>query len=125
MLTYLQQPTIAADENPLEWWEKHVKIFPTLAALAKTHLAAPPGSVPPEQMFSVAGQIYTKSRSRLRDFRVEMLLFIRQNALICPIECYQLASVSDVDAYFEKQELKSSAESQDSSESSDDCYFDD
>ena len=102
MLAYLQQPTLPADENPLEWWQKHQLIYPTLTALAKAHLATPPSSVSSERMFSIAAQIYNKSRNSLRDFRIEMLLFIRQYAYIISSDSYQLAAASDVKKYLEE-----------------------
>ena len=102
MRVYLQQPTLAADENPLEWWQKHQLIYSTLTALAKAHLATPPISVSSERMFSIAAQIYNKSHKSLRDFRIEMLLFIRQYAYIISSDSYQLAAASDVKKYLEE-----------------------
>lgn len=117
MLAYLQEPTIAADENPLEWWRKHQLIYPTLAALAKAYLATPPSSASSERMFSVVAKIYNKSRNSLRDFRIEMLLFIRQNPHIIPPDSYQLAAASDVNKYLEERAIQNNISDSDSCDS--------
>lgn len=61
--------------------KKHLQEFrfPNLAPLACKFLAAPPTSVPSEQLFSAAGLIYEPLRNRLKGDTVEKLLFLKYN----------------------------------------------
>ena len=52
---------------------------PALAKLAQCYLSAPPTSVPSEQLFSGAGEIYYDWCNRLAPERAETLLFIKNN----------------------------------------------
>ena len=49
----------------LEWWKKYEYSYPRLSVLAKKYLAIPASSVPSERVFSLAGNIVNKKRSRL------------------------------------------------------------
>ncbi|KAL0236114.1 hypothetical protein GEMRC1_002696 [Eukaryota sp. GEM-RC1] len=52
---------------PLSWWKNHKSEFVVLASLARDFLAIPATSVPCERVFSLAGNIKNKKRSRLGD----------------------------------------------------------
>jgi len=47
--------------------------------MAKIHLAASPGSVPVEFMFSTAGYMLNSKRSSMAPYKVDMVLFIHDN----------------------------------------------
>ena len=60
-----------------------MKRFPYLAKIVLKYLSAPPTSVPPERLFSGAGNIYDEKRNRLAPEKAEMLLFIKNNFKLC------------------------------------------
>lgn len=63
----------------LRWWEKNQYIFPRLSILAKKYLSIPASSVPSERVFSLAGQVVSKKRSRMHPSNVDMLIFLNKN----------------------------------------------
>jgi hypothetical protein len=64
----------------ITWWEHHFSDgFPTLYALAKFALSISPTSGAAERNWSAFGHIHCKKRNRLRDDKVEMLVFIYWN----------------------------------------------
>ena len=46
---YLDQPTVASDYNPLQWWKEHNCVLPLLAKMAKKYLCVPGMSVPSKE----------------------------------------------------------------------------
>jgi len=54
------------DKNPLDEWRRGaVHLFPWMGVLARRVLAIPATSSAPERLFSTAGNVATKKRSRL------------------------------------------------------------
>jgi len=47
--------------------------------MAKIYLAACPGSVPVESMFSTAGYMLNSKRSSMAPYKLDMVLFIHDN----------------------------------------------
>lgn len=75
--TYLTEPLMQRNANIFEYW--HSSPYPSLRKAAIKYLSAPPTSVPSEQLFSAAGQIYADRRSNLHGENVEKLLFLAYN----------------------------------------------
>lgn len=65
--------------NCYTWLAENKDQFPALAKTAQHYLSAPPTSVPSEQLFSGAGDVYYDKRNRLAPERAETLLFIKNN----------------------------------------------
>jgi hypothetical protein len=78
---YMKIKRLGADDNSFVWWNQNRKKFPTLAEIARCFLAAPPTSVPSEQLFSGAGLILDKKRLRTSGEATEKLLFLKYNLL--------------------------------------------
>ena len=79
----LQRLIFFGRETSLVWWANNMKRFPYLAKIVLKYLSAPPTSVPPERLFSGAGNIYDEKRNRLAPEKAEMLLFIKNNFKLC------------------------------------------
>ena len=79
---YLSEPLLEFHSNKsLIWWSSNKSRFPLLAKMAQHLLAPPPTSVPSEQVFSEASDIYDEKRSRLNPEKAEVLLFIKKQFL--------------------------------------------
>ena len=65
--------------NRLKWWKTKQDTFPIISKLARRYLAVPASSVPSERVFSVAGTIVNKKRSRLTPSHVATLIFLNKN----------------------------------------------
>ncbi|WAR31598.1 ZBED1-like protein [Mya arenaria] len=63
----------------LQWWKENEFQFPRLAKIAKSVLAVPASSVPSERVFSLAGNIVSKKRARMKPELVDMLIFLKMN----------------------------------------------
>ncbi|XP_041372152.1 E3 SUMO-protein ligase ZBED1-like [Gigantopelta aegis] len=72
------QALIPVSEDPLVWWKGHQWQFPLLSQLAKKWLCIPATSVPPERVFSTAGDIVTAQRAVLNLEVVDMLIFLKK-----------------------------------------------
>ena len=72
--------------DPLAWWKINEIRFPTLAKLARIHLAIPATSAPSERVISKAGLIIDRLRSRLSPEVASMIIFMKAN-----IASYELA----------------------------------
>jgi hypothetical protein len=66
-------------ETILEWWRRNELYFPRLARVAKKLLAIPASSVSSERVFSLAGNIVNKKRSRLSATNVDTFIFMNKN----------------------------------------------
>jgi len=77
---YLIEPPIQLHEDPLVWWRTNRDRFPTIARLARKYLAIPATSVTCERIFSDAGNIITKKRSRLTADIAVAMIFLHENA---------------------------------------------
>ncbi|CAG8668334.1 13015_t:CDS:1, partial [Gigaspora rosea] len=67
-------------ENPLSWWQLHIKTLPLLACLACQYLAIPTILVLFEHLFLIAGNILTDKRHRLFPKNVYDLVFLKENS---------------------------------------------
>lgn len=76
---YLSSAVLPRTENPYVWWNGNKLLFPYLATLARRYLSAPASSVPSEQLFSGAGQIFSDRRGSLKANKGEMLLLLKYN----------------------------------------------
>lgn len=76
---YSEEKLIPRDKDPLVWWQEHEQTFPSLSRLAVRYLGIVASSVPAERIFSKAGEVVSKKRSRLRGKTVNMLLFLNKN----------------------------------------------
>jgi hypothetical protein len=79
MSKYLEEPCLAADSNPLEYWRSHRDSYPRLAKLAEKHLGVVSSSAPVERAFSVAGKIFRPDRCKMNDENFETVMFIKCN----------------------------------------------
>ena len=77
--TYLSQPCLPDDTNPMEFWKTTCNTHPTLAKLAEKCLIVPATSAPVERVLSTAGKIFRPDRCQLSDERFETLMFIKCN----------------------------------------------
>lgn len=78
METYLQDPVLQPTSDVLQYWRENVK-YPRLRNLSKKFLCIPPATVHSERLFSTAGQIVDRKRSRLDPQKVQMLVFLNKN----------------------------------------------
>lgn len=76
---YLAEPNIGRSEDPLQYWERQKLIYPHLYRLAVKYLCTPASSVPCERVFSKAGEVVSKKRTRLSPKTVEKLMFLNKN----------------------------------------------
>jgi len=76
---YLALP-LEEDENanPLEFWERNEKVFPTLSLLAMQYLSMPASSGSVERLFSIAGAIARERRARIKTLLMEKTLSVRE-----------------------------------------------
>ncbi|XP_065152040.1 zinc finger BED domain-containing protein 4-like [Paramisgurnus dabryanus] len=76
---YINDAYLPRTHNPLTYWKERAVIFPHLYVLAKKYLCMPATSVPCERIFSKAGEIICKKRSRLSPSTAEKLIFLNKN----------------------------------------------
>ena len=76
---YWAEPPIPLTEDPLLWWGSKERSFPKLYRLAMRYLCIPATSVPSERVFSAAGLIVSRLRSRLLPEHVDMLIALNKN----------------------------------------------
>ncbi|KAL1246589.1 hypothetical protein QQF64_034552 [Cirrhinus molitorella] len=75
---YLRDAYLPRSEDPLKYWHVH-KEYPHLYALAREYLAITATSVPCERIFSKAGDVISKKRSRLSSSTAEQVIFLNKN----------------------------------------------
>lgn len=76
---YWLEASIPPNEDPLQWCCAKRRQFPKLYRLASRYLCAPATSVPAERVFSAAGLIVNRLRSRLSPEHVDMLISLNKN----------------------------------------------
>lgn len=76
---YLSEEILHKDHCPFAWWKKYSLKFPNMSQMAKVYLSAPASTVYSERLFSEAGNVYEKKRSRLLPERAESLVFLHHN----------------------------------------------
>ena len=80
MRKYLSQPIIERKSCPLSWWKTTgSKQFPLLFECAQKYLCMLATSVPSERVFSTAGNVLNKKRSRLGKKTANMLITLHTN----------------------------------------------
>ena len=55
--SYLSEPILNEDANPLDYWKVNETTSPNLLKLAKHYLAIPASLGPVERLFSIAGKL--------------------------------------------------------------------
>ena len=76
---YVEEQCCEMSENPLLFWQKNSKKFPSLSKIAQKYLHIPATSAPVERIFSVAGKTFSPDRCRLGDTAFEQLMNIKCN----------------------------------------------
>ena len=76
---YYRKAIFARKEDPIRWWKEHEAKYPVLAKVARKYLGIQATSVASERVFSKAGELISKRRSRLKSKNVDILLFLNQN----------------------------------------------
>ncbi len=71
--------TILEKYDILEWSQQNKFKFPNIFQLVKKYLCIPATSCPSERVFSKAGEIVCKKRSKLSQKHVNQLIFLNHN----------------------------------------------
>ena len=80
MRKYLSLPKLERQNCPIKWWKTiGSKQFPQLFECAKKYQCMLATSVPSERVFSKAGQVLNKKRSRLGKDTANMLITLHSN----------------------------------------------
>jgi hypothetical protein len=74
---YRRHAPLDSHKNPLSWWRRHQDMYPTIAALARQHLAVQATNAASERLNSEASNIVRANRARLDPSTVEDLLILR------------------------------------------------
>ena len=65
--------------NPVGWWWKKNKSFPMLYTLSAKYMCVQASSTPSERVFSLAGDIISEERCRIRPEKADQLIFLQKN----------------------------------------------
>jgi len=76
---YLSLPRIERKSCPIMWWKTNGNRFPFLFEAAKKYQCMPATSVPSERVFSKAGNVITKKRTRLGKRTANMIITLNTN----------------------------------------------
>lgn len=76
---YFREPPVPLSHDPLNWWKENCHRYPHVSALANKYLCLPATSVPSERVFSTAGLVVNRLRTRLSPKHVDILIFVRKN----------------------------------------------
>jgi hAT family C-terminal dimerisation region len=74
---WMKQPPVKRETDILRYWASKEYEFPTIARIARDHLAIPATSAPSECVFSSGSDIVTKKRNRLGGDSIRRLLCLR------------------------------------------------
>jgi hypothetical protein len=77
--TYFSESYVDKKENPLQYWKKNARKFPTLSIIARKYCCIPASSVYSERLFSEFGNVYDRRRSCLKPDCAEDLVFLHHN----------------------------------------------
>lgn len=72
--SYLALKRSDKNQNILDWWKDHEKMFPTLAKMARDIFSITATSVPVERLFSLAKLIVTRLRNSLKNESIRSTL---------------------------------------------------
>jgi hypothetical protein len=67
---------------PLQWWQKHEAMFPTIGFLARQTLGIVGFQIETERIFSLAGILTNLRRCRLQTKNLEKLIFVNKIGLM-------------------------------------------
>lgn len=76
---YLALEEIPFDKDPYPWWNERKEKFPILSQLARKILAIRAASTPSERLFSVAGNLLTVKRTRIKPDLFSRVMFLKRN----------------------------------------------
>jgi hypothetical protein len=74
---YNSMPAVPVTQDPFGWWSVNAKMFPTLSKLAQRYMTMQATSVESERLFSIAGHVISRRRTRLSVMTVRQLLCLR------------------------------------------------
>ncbi|XP_068598232.1 E3 SUMO-protein ligase ZBED1-like [Brachionichthys hirsutus] len=77
--SYIDEPLCQRSADPLSWWETKASIYPRLTQVTMRRLCIVATSVPPEIIFSKAGQINSERRNRISSSKLRQLVFLNAN----------------------------------------------
>ncbi|CAI5718110.1 unnamed protein product [Peronospora destructor] len=87
---YLDSPSLPAtdetEHDPLEWWSRYQRLFPSLARLAKKYLCMSAVSTPFKEAFTNYGQLMREKKARLDIEVAAQVLFCRSVSRIPEME---------------------------------------
>ncbi|TDH69709.1 hypothetical protein CCR75_006454 [Bremia lactucae] len=87
---YLDSPCLPAtdesEHDPLEWWSRYQRLFPSLARLAKKYLCISAVSTPFQEAFTRYGQLMREKKTRLDIEVAAQVLFCRSVSRIPEME---------------------------------------
>ncbi|KAL7684721.1 putative Zinc finger, BED-type, HAT dimerization domain, ribonuclease H-like superfamily [Plasmopara halstedii] len=87
---YLDSPPVPAtnesEHDPLEWWSRYQRLFPSLARLAKKYLSISAVSTPFQEAFTSYGQLMREKKARLDIEVAAQVLFCRSVSRIPEME---------------------------------------
>lgn len=67
---------MSLSDNVFKFWDTHGPIYPRLKKVEDPYLPMVATSVPPERLFSKAGQIMTESRNLFFGYHLNKLIFL-------------------------------------------------
>ena len=79
---WLKEKAQPRDTNILSYWKLKQAEYPTIARMARDHLAIPATSTASERVFSQGGDIVTKKRNRLALETIRELLCLRSWGIV-------------------------------------------
>lgn len=80
--SYVAEPQIGHNLDPLTWWKNHKEKYPDLLKLAHQYLGIPATSASSERTFSTAGNIVSPKRASLLPENINLLTFLYNNRTI-------------------------------------------
>ncbi|KAF7652539.1 hypothetical protein LDENG_00095070 [Lucifuga dentata] len=72
---YISEAYLSRGEDPLNYWATRETVYSNLCKHVKRYLHMQATSAPCEWVFSKAGEVVSRQRSRLKPNMVEMILF--------------------------------------------------
>ena len=77
--SFLHEQPLGHQADPLDWWRTNAARFPQLAPVARSVGCILATSTPAERVFSTAGLVVGKLRSKLATDMVDSLVFLHKN----------------------------------------------
>ncbi|XP_015788968.1 zinc finger BED domain-containing protein 1 [Tetranychus urticae] len=73
---YLDHRTFNITSDPIEIWEHHKTLFPSLHKIAKKYLCIPASAIPAERLFTGVGSLVTRKRCLIEPNQMENTLML-------------------------------------------------